>query len=275
MNNYRLYTFYCQQLYSISVRSKSHLSVDNVDVQAHAPKKTLLIHKINSEHLECNGNVAKQVKMSSEISQTQGTESLKSKLMYREQIRSVTSKILLIALHSQIKTHKNRMSTEKNVQQLITLMLNSQTKFWIERKKLFKAIQHVYMYMKKNEKLDQQMKDATLERYIEHRSEINRIGEKYEETKKVMIASRKEFENNVAGMAPLREKLCDFHNRLELSGVYAHKLKKANLTKKQNLTILLHLKNELQLQKDNLQPYRSAAYDPSNKFPADVLFDDF
>ncbi|XP_050098594.1 uncharacterized protein LOC126579233 [Anopheles aquasalis] len=232
-------------------RNISHLSVEDINELTHPSQEAVLFHKMDYEHLD--GNVGKHINLRSTISQKkQGTETLRSKLMYREQIRSKNSKMLLIESLLHIKTPNNRPTTEKNVKQLVSLMLNSQSKFSKERKKLFGAIQHLQTYMNKNEQLDQQMNDATLEQYVEVRSEVNRNGEKCEETKKVMAASRKQFENDVASATQLREKLCDYQNRLQISELDVHNLKEDNLTKKQYLGRLLHLKNEHRWKKDNL-----------------------
>ncbi|XP_050075232.1 uncharacterized protein LOC126562709 [Anopheles maculipalpis] len=153
---------------------------------------------------------------------------------------------------------------------LMQLMSKARAHLSHERRKLLLAMRRLKRYQIQNFQLDSQMQNASLEQYYELKAEVNRIGEKLEETNKRMNNSRQLFENDVARATHVREKLFDSQNQTVILMQDVSKVKQnffyfkrtlcaKLLSKKQLRKENEHLKQDIQLL--NLMPWYGQTYE--------------
>ncbi|XP_041771171.1 uncharacterized protein LOC121593138 isoform X3 [Anopheles merus] len=140
-----------------------------------------------------------------------------------------------------------------DIAKLVQLIDKARTNLSKERKQLFVVMKRFKRNGMQNYQLDKQMQDVSLEQYYELKAEVNRIGEKLEETHKRMNNSRQQFENDVARATHVREKLFNSQNRIvsvlqDVSGV------KGDFSfYKQTLCDRLELKKQLRRKNESLK----------------------
>lgn len=140
-----------------------------------------------------------------------------------------------------------------DITKLVQLIDKARTNLSNERKRLFVVMKRLKRNDMQNYQLDKQMQDVSLEQYYELKAEVNRIGEKLEETHKRMNNSRQQFENDVARATHVREKLFNSQNLIlsvmqDVSGV------KGDFSiYKQTLCARLELKKQLRRKNESLK----------------------
>ena len=140
-----------------------------------------------------------------------------------------------------------------DITKLVQLIDKARTNLSNERKRLFVVMKRLKRNDMQNYQLDKQMQDVSLEQYYELKAEVNRIGEKLEETHKRMNNSRQQFENDVARATHVREKLFNSQNLIlsvmqDVSGV------KGDFSiYKQTLCDRLELKKQLRRKNESLK----------------------
>lgn len=140
-----------------------------------------------------------------------------------------------------------------DITKLVQLIGKARTNLSNERKRLFVVMKRLKRNDMQNYQLDKQMQDVSLEQYYELKAEVNRIGEKLEETHKRMNNSRQQFENDVARATHVREKLFNSQNLIlsvmqDVSGV------KGDFSiYKQTLCDRLELKKQLRRKNESLK----------------------
>uniref|UniRef100_A0A182XR68 DUF4201 domain-containing protein n=1 Tax=Anopheles quadriannulatus TaxID=34691 RepID=A0A182XR68_ANOQN len=140
-----------------------------------------------------------------------------------------------------------------DITKLVQLIDKARTNLSNERKRLFVVMKRLKRNDMQNYQLDKQMQDVSLEQYYELKAEVNRIGEKLEETHKRMNNSRQQFENDVARATHVREKLFNSQNQIlsvmqDVSGV-----KGEFSIYKQTLCDRLELKKQLRRKNESLK----------------------
>uniref|UniRef100_A0A4Y0BQU4 DUF4201 domain-containing protein n=1 Tax=Anopheles funestus TaxID=62324 RepID=A0A4Y0BQU4_ANOFN len=215
-----------QNAFEINLRRKSsrsisaHLSTDTISLHEHLSKSEL------AEQKQQNSFPAIESVVSAEHTpeQKEDTQNRQARVgEFQAHIKSLITKIIDLRA-TKIKVNDDKItqiglsffepdSAAMTVAKLVQLMDSARTNLSYERKKLLLAVRRFKRYQMQNLQLNSQMEDVSLEQYYELKAEVNRIGEKLEETTKRMNSSRQLFENDVARATHVREKLFDSQNR--------------------------------------------------------------
>ncbi|XP_052898323.1 uncharacterized protein LOC128305074 [Anopheles moucheti] len=214
-----------QNAFEINLRRKSsraistHLVKDTMPLHEHLTKSASTELKQQTSTIE---SVAASVNNSEQQEDAQNRQARVAE--FQLQIRSLISRIVAMRA-TKINANDDRITQiglsffesdcgAMNVGKLVQLMDSARKTLSYERKKLLLAMRRFKRYQMQNLQLDDQMQDVSLEQYYELKAEVNRIGEKLEETNKRMNNSRQLFENDVARATHVREKLFDSQNQI-------------------------------------------------------------
>ncbi|XP_053665933.1 uncharacterized protein LOC128715075 [Anopheles marshallii] len=214
-----------QNAFEINLRRKSsrafstHLVKDIISLHEHLTKNE------STEQKQQTATIESVASSEHNLEQQEDAQSRHARVAeFQLQIRSLVSGIVAMRA-TKINANDDRITQvglsffeadrgAMNVGKLVQLMASARKTLSDERKKLLLAMRRFKRYQTQNFQLDNQMQDVSLEQYYELKAEVNRIGEKLEETNKRMNNSRQLFENDVARATHVREKLFDSQNQI-------------------------------------------------------------